>query len=264
MSNDILDIEKFRNWRPEFNDAQFVLEDDKYVCGYAVEKMSKSMFNVVNPDDIVERYGADTLRLYEMFLGPLEQSKPWDTNGIDGVNRFLKKLWGLFYKGDKLAVTEGEPSREELKAVHKLIKKVTFDIEHFSYNTSISAFMICVNELNSFKSTNKEVLSQVLIVLAPFAPHITEELWHEIGNTTSICDAQWPSYNEEYLKEDKVTYAVSFNGKARFNIEVAADTAREEVEKIALAHEGAAKWLDSKTIRKIIVVPGKIVNIVVG
>lgn len=222
------------------------------------------MFNVVNPDDIVERYGADTLRLYEMFLGPLEQSKPWDTNGIDGVNRFLKKLWGLFYKGDKLAVTEGEPSREELKAVHKLIKKVTFDIEHFSYNTSISAFMICVNELNSFKSTNKEVLSQVLIVLAPFAPHITEELWHEIGNTTSICDAQWPSYNEEYIKEDKVTYAVSFNGKARFNIEVAADTAREEVEKIALAHEGAAKWLDGKTIRKIIVVPGKIVNIVVG
>ena len=264
VSNDILDIEKFRNWRPEFNDAQFVLEDDKYVCGYAVEKMSKSMFNVVNPDDIVERYGADTLRLYEMFLGPLEQSKPWDTNGIDGVNRFLKKLWGLFYKGDKLAVTEDEPSREELKAVHKLIKKVTFDIEHFSYNTSISAFMICVNELNSFKSTNKEVLSQVLIVLAPFAPHITEELWHEIGNTTSICDAQWPSYNEEYLKEDKVTYAVSFNGKARFNIEVAADTAREEVEKIALAHEGAAKWLEGKTIRKIIVVPGKIVNIVVG
>lgn len=264
VSNDILDIEKFRNWRPEFNDAQFVLEDDKYVCGYAVEKMSKSMFNVVNPDDIVERYGADTLRLYEMFLGPLEQSKPWDTNGIDGVNRFLKKLWGLFYKGDKLAVTEGEPSREELKAVHKLIKKVTFDIEHFSYNTSISAFMICVNELNSLKSANKEVLSQVLIVLAPFAPHITEELWHEIGNTTSICDAQWPSYNEEYLKEDKVTYAVSFNGKARFNIEVAADTAREEVEKIALAHEGAAKWLDGKTIRKIIVVPGKIVNIVVG
>ncbi len=264
VSNDILDIEKFRNWRPEFNDAQFVLEDDKYVCGYAVEKMSKSMFNVVNPDDIVERYGADTLRLYEMFLGPLEQSKPWDTNGIDGVNRFLKKLWGLFYKGDKLAVTEGEPSREELKSVHKLIKKVTFDIEHFSYNTSISAFMICVNELNSLKSTNKEVLSQVLIALAPFAPHITEELWHEIGNTISICDAQWPSYNEEYLKEDKVTYAVSFNGKARFNIEVATNTDSEEVEKIALAHEGAAKWLDGKTIRKIIVVPGKIVNIVVG
>lgn len=264
VSNDILDLEQFRNWRPEFNDAEFVLEDGKYVCGYAVEKMSKSMFNVVNPDDIVERYGADTLRLYEMFLGPLEQSKPWDTNGIDGVNRFLKKLWGLFYKGDNLVVTEGEPSRDELKSLHKLIKKVSFDIEHFSFNTSISAFMICVNELNSLKSTNKEVLSQLLIVLAPFAPHITEELWHEIGNATTICDAQWPTYNEEYLKEDKVTYAVSFNGKARFNIEVAADTAREEVEKIALAHEGAAKWIDGKTIRKIIVVPNKIVNIVVG
>ncbi len=264
VSNDILDLDQFRNWRPEFNNAEFILEDGKYVCGYAVEKMSKSMFNVVNPDDIVERYGADTLRLYEMFLGPLEQSKPWDTNGIDGVNRFLKKLWGLFYKGDNLSVSEGEPSRDELKSLHKLIKKVTFDIEHFSYNTSISAFMICVNELNSLKSNNKEVLSQLLIVLAPFAPHITEELWHEIGNTTTICDAQWPAYNEEYLKEDKVTYAVSFNGKARFNIEVAADIAREEVEKIALAHEGAAKWLEGKQIRKIIVVPGKIVNIVVG
>ncbi len=264
VSNDILDLEQFRNWRPEFKDAEFVLEDGKYVCGYAVEKMSKSMFNVVNPDDIVERYGADTLRLYEMFLGPLEQSKPWDTNGIDGVNRFLKKLWGLFYKGDNLVVTESEPTRDELKSIHKLIKKVTFDIEHFSYNTSISAFMICVNELNSLKSTNKEVLSQLLIILAPFAPHITEELWHIIGNTTSICDAQWPVHNEKYLKEDKVTYAVSFNGKARFNIEVAADTAREDVEKIALAHESASKWIDGKTIRKIIVVPGKIVNIVVG
>ena len=199
-----------------------------------------------------------------MFLGPLEQSKPWDTNGIDGVNRFLKKLWGLFYKGDNLTVTEGEPTRDELKSLHKLIKKVSFDIEHFSFNTSISAFMICVNELNSLKCTNKDILSQLLVVLAQFAPHITEELWHEVGNNTTICDAQWPAFNEEYLKEDKVTYAVSFNGKARFNIEVAADTAREEVEKIALAHEGAAKWIDGKQIRKIIVVPGKIVNIVVG
>ena len=264
VSNDILDLEQFRNWRPEFNDAEFVLEDGKYVCGYAVEKMSKSMFNVVNPDDIVDRYGADTLRLYEMFLGPLEQSKPWDTNGIDGVNRFLKKLWGLFYKGDNLTVTEGKPTRDELKSLHKLIKKVSFDIEHFSFNTSISAFMICVNELNSLKCTNKDILSQLLVVLAPFAPHITEELWHEVGNNTTICDAQWPTFNEEYLKEDKVTYAVSFNGKARFNIEVAADTAREDVEKIALAHESAAKWIEGKQIRKIIVVPGKIVNIVVG
>ncbi|MBQ4344939.1 MAG: leucine--tRNA ligase [Muribaculaceae bacterium] len=264
VSNDVLDTDKFRAWRPEFNDAQFILEDGKYVCGYAVEKMSKSMFNVVNPDDIVERYGADTLRLYEMFLGPLEQSKPWDTNGIDGVNRFLKKLWGLFYKGETLVVKEEEPTREALKSIHKLIKKVTFDIENFSYNTSISAFMICVNELNSQKCSNKEVLSQLLILLAPFAPHITEELWHAIGNNDTICDAKWPVHNEEYLKEDKVTYAVSFNGKARYNIEVAADTAREEVEKLALEHESATKWIDGKTIRKIIVVPNKIVNIVVG
>ncbi len=264
VSNDILDIDRFRAWRPEFNDAEFVLEDGKYVCGYAVEKMSKSMFNVVNPDDIVERYGADTLRLYEMFLGPLEQSKPWDTNGIDGVNRFLKKLWGLFYKGDELQVEDKEPTREELKSIHKLIKKVTYDIENFSYNTSISAFMICVNELNSLKCHNKSVLSQLIIVLAPFAPHITEELWHVIGNDTTICDAQWPVHNEDYLKEDNVTYAVSFNGKARFNIEVAVDTPREEVEKIALSNEAAGKWMEGKTIRKIIVVPGKIVNIVIG
>ena len=264
VSNDILDQEKFRAWRPEFNNAEFVLEDGKYVCGYAVEKMSKSMFNVVNPDDIVERYGADTLRLYEMFLGPLEQSKPWDTNGIDGVNRFLKKLWGLFYKGDELAVEESEPTRESLKSVHKLIKKVTGDIENFSFNTSISAFMICVNELNAQKCRNKSILSQLITVLAPFAPHITEELWHVMGNDGTICDAQWPSYNEDYLKEDKVTYAVSFNGKARFNIEVAADTSREDVEKIALSNEAAAKWIGDKNIRKIIVVPGKIVNVVIG
>lgn len=264
VSNDILDLDKFRNWRPEFNDAQFVLEDGKYVCGYAVEKMSKSMFNVVNPDDIVERYGADTLRLYEMFLGPLEQSKPWDTNGIDGVNRFLKKLWGIFYKGDDMVITDGQPTADELKSLHKLIKKVTYDIENFSYNTSISAFMICVNELTSLKCNKKSILEQVLIVLAPFAPHITEELWHAIGNDTTICDAKWPVYNEEYLKESNVTYAVSFNGKARYNIEVAVDTPREEVEKLALAHENAAKWIDGKSIRKIIVVPGKIVNIVIG
>ncbi len=264
VSNDILDLDKFRNWRPEFNDAQFVLEDGKYVCGYAVEKMSKSMFNVVNPDDIVERYGADTLRLYEMFLGPLEQSKPWDTNGIDGVNRFLKKLWGIFYKGDDMVITDGQPTADELKSLHKLIKKVTYDIENFSYNTSISAFMICVNELISLKCNKKSILEQVLIVLAPFAPHITEELWHAIGNDTTICDAKWPVHNEEYLKESNVTYAVSFNGKARYNIEVAVDTPREEVEKLALEHENAAKWIDGKSIRKIIVVPGKIVNIVIG
>lgn len=265
VSNDILDIEAFRKWRPEFNDAQFILEDDgRYVCGYAVEKMSKSMFNVVNPDDIVDRYGADTLRLYEMFLGPLEQSKPWDTNGIDGVNRFLKKLWALFYKGDQWLVTDSQPTSDELKSLHKLIKKVSADIENFSFNTSISAFMICVNELTQLRCHSSAILSQLITVLAPFAPHIAEELWHRLGNDTSVCDAEWPAFNEAYLKEDKVTYAVSFNGKARFNIEVAADTPRDEVEQIALAHEGAAKWIDGKTIRKIIVVPGKIVNIVVG
>lgn len=264
VSNDILDTEKFKAWRPEFNDAEFILEDGKYVCGYAVEKMSKSMFNVVNPDDIVEKYGADTLRLYEMFLGPLEQSKPWDTNGIDGVNRFLKKLWGMFYKGDNLLVTDEAPSKESLKSLHKLIKKVTWDIENFSFNTSIAAFMICVNELSQQKCHSREVLSQLLIVLAPFAPHITEELWHVIGNDTTIVDALWPSYNEDYLKEDVVTMAVSFNGKARFNIDVAADTPRETIEKLALEHEGAAKWLEGKAVKKIIVVPGKIVNIVVG
>lgn len=264
VSNDVLDVEKFRAWRPEFNNAEFILEDGKYICGYAVEKMSKSMFNVVNPDDIVERYGADTLRLYEMFLGPLEQSKPWDTNGIDGVNRFIKKLWNLFYKGDEMTATNVEATKDELKSIHKLIKKVTGDIESFSYNTSISAFMICVNELTQLKCHSSEVLEKLLVVLAPFAPHVTEELWHALGNDSTICDAQWPAYDEKYLKEDNVTYAVSFNGKARFNIEVPVDTPREEVEKIALGHENAAKWIGDKSIRKIIVVPGKIVNVVIG
>lgn len=265
VSNDVLDLEAFKAWRPEYNDAEFILEDGKYICGYAVEKMSKSMFNVVNPDDIVERYGADTLRLYEMFLGPIEQSKPWDTNGIDGVNRFIKKLWGLFYKGDTLLVNDDIPTADNLKSLHKLIKKVTADIEAFSFNTSIAAFMICVNELTQQKCHSRDILSQLLVVLAPFAPHVAEELWHTaLGNDTSIVDAKWPEYNEEYLVEKNVTYAVSFNGKARFNMEVAADMPREEVEKTALAHEGAAKWLEGKTIRKVIVVPGKIVNIVLG
>lgn len=264
VSNDVLDIERFKNWRPEFVTAEFILEDGKYVCGYAVEKMSKSMFNVVNPDDIVDRYGADTLRLYEMFLGPLEQSKPWDTNGIDGVNRFLKKLWGLFYKGDTFLVNDDAPSKAALKAIHKLIKKVTTDIENFSYNTSISAFMICVNELTADKCHSREVLQNLIVVLAPFAPHICEQLWHDLGNESTVCDAKWPEYDESHLKEDNATYAVSFNGKTRFNMTVPADMAKDEVEKTALAHEGAAKWLEGKTVKKIIVVPGKIVNIVVA
>ena len=263
VSNDILDTEKFRAWRPEFKDAEFILEDGKYVCGYAVEKMSKSMFNVVNPDDIVDRYGADTLRLYEMFLGPVEQSKPWDTNGIDGVNRFIKRLWNLFYKGDENLVAAGEPTKEALKSIHKLIKKVTQDIENFSYNTSISAFMICVNELTQQKCHNALILEQLVILLAPFAPHVAEELWHALGHDTTVCDAAWPKYNEEYLKEDSVKYTVSVNGKPRFNIEVAAGTPSDEVEKSALSNEAAAKWIEGKTIRKVIVVPNKIVNIVV-
>ncbi|MCM1036100.1 MAG: leucine--tRNA ligase [Bacteroides sp.] len=262
---DVLDTEGFRRWRPDFATAEFVLEDGgRYVCGYAVEKMSKSMFNVVNPDDIVERYGADTLRLYEMFLGPLEQSKPWDTNGIDGVNRFLKKLWGLYYKGDTCLVDDSEPTAENLKTLHTLIKKVTADIEVFSYNTSVSAFMICVNELTRQQCRSRAVLAELLVVLAPFAPHIAEELWHSaIGRDTTICDATWPAWDEKYLHESEVTMAVSFNGKARYNITVAADAPRDDVERVALAHEGAARWLDGKTPRKIIVVPGKIVNIVV-
>ena len=264
VSNDILDIEAFKNWRPEYNDAEFVLEDGKYICGWAVEKMSKSMFNVVNPDMIVEKYGADTLRLYEMFLGPLEQSKPWDTNGIDGVHRFLKKLWGLFFGNtDTLQITDVEPTADELKSLHKLIKKVTYDIEHFSYNTSISAFMICVNELSSLKCNKRAILEQLIVLLAPFAPHTAEELWHTCGHNTTVCDAEWPVYNEEYLKENSLTYAISFNGKARFSMELPADMPREEIEKAALAHENSAKWMEGKTPKKIIVVPGKIVNIVI-
>ena len=265
VSNDILDVEAFKNWRPEYNTAEFILEDGKYVCGWAVEKMSKSMFNVVNPDVIVEKYGADTLRLYEMFLGPIEQSKPWDTNGIDGVHRFLKKFWGLFYgTADSLQVSDDEPKAEELKSLHKLIKKVTYDIEHFSYNTSISAFMICVNELSSLKCNKRAILEPLVILLAPFAPHIAEELWHELGHDTTVCDAQWPVCNEAYLVENTAVYAISFNGKVRFNLELPADMPKEEVEKTALNHENSAKWLEGKSVKKIIVVPKKIVNIVVN
>ena len=265
VSNDILDLEAFRAWRPEYRDAEFILEDGKYVCGSAVEKMSKSMFNVVNPDVIVERYGADTLRLYEMFLGPIEQSKPWDTNGIDGVHRFLKKFWALFYgNGDTLRVTDGTPTADELKSLHKLIKKVTFDIEHFSYNTSISAFMICVNELTTLKCDKRAILDPLVILLAPFAPHVAEELWHQLGHDTTVCDAPWPTYDEEYLKEKSVVYAISFNGKTRYNLELPADITKDEAEKSVLANERSAKWLEGKTVRKVVFVPGKIVNIVVG
>ena len=263
VQNDVLDIEAFRNWRPEYADAEFVLEDGKYVCGWAVEKMSKSMYNVVNPDLIVEKYGADTLRIYEMFLGPINQSKPWDSNGIDGSFRFLRRFWNLFFSGEELSVTDVAPGKDNLKTLHKLIKKVTEDIEVFSYNTSVPAFMVATTELAQQKCRSREVLETALILLAPFAPHICEELWHLLGNEGTVFDAAWPQYDEQYLKEDTLTLPVSFSGKTRYTIEVAADATNEEVEKIALSHDSAPKYLEGKQIVKIIVVPKRIVNIVV-
>ena len=264
VSADVLDVEAFKAWRPEYNNAEFVLNDEgKYVCGWAVEKMSKSMFNVVNPDMIVEKFGADTLRLYEMFLGPVEQSKPWDTNGIDGCHRFLKKLWKFMTNEDgTINATDGAASKEELKALHTLIKKVTADIEVFSYNTSIAAFMVCLNELTKLKSTSREVKEALTILLAPFCPHLAEELWHLLGKNTTVCDAPWPAFNEDYLKEDSVKMMVAFNGKARFQLEFPADVTKEDAEKTALANPQSAKWMEGFTVAKVIVVPGKMINIV--
>ena len=265
VSADVLDIEAFKAWRPEYANAEFVLEDGKYICGWAVEKMSKSMFNVVNPDMIVEKYGADTLRLYEMFLGPVEASKPWDTNGIDGCFRFLKKFWALFYENrtDEFLPSDAEPTADNLKSLHKLIKKVTEDIEHFSYNTSISAFMIAVGELAQQKCRSKQVLEQLVVLIAPFAPHIAEELWHALGNTTTVCDAQWPVFNPQYLVESEVQLTVSFNGKARFQKKFAADATNDEIQAAVLADDQSKKYLDGKTVVKVIVVPKKIVNVVI-
>ena len=264
VSNDILDIERFKAWSPDYADAEFILEDGKYICGWAVEKMSKSMYNVVNPDDIVEKYGADTLRLYEMFLGPIEQSKPWDTNGIDGVHRFLKKFWGLYSEGESFAVTDGEPTAEELKTLHKTIKKITWDIENFSFNTSVSAFMICTNELGAAKCNKRAVLEPLAVLIAPFAPHMAEELWqHALGHTTSVCDAAWPVCEEKYLVENTVKYPVSFNGKVRFTMELAAGLTKEEIEAAVRGAEQTQKQLDGKEPKKVIVVPGKIVNFVI-
>ena len=277
VSNDILDIEAFKAWNPEYKNAEFIFEDgtkggqastgSHYKCGWAIEKMSKSMFNVVNPDMIVEKYGADTLRLYEMFLGPVEQSKPWDTNGIDGCHRFLKKLWKLFtpednYWQDK-SHWDGEPTADELKSVHKLIKKVSQDIEQFSYNTSISAFMICTNELTQLKCRNRTLLSQVVVLLAPFAPHIAEELWEMLGHEGSVCDAQWPQWDEKYLVESEMQLTISFNGKARFQMLFPADADNGQIEKAALADERSLKYLERKQVVKVIIVPKRIVNIVV-
>ena len=264
VSADVLDLEAFKAWRPEYNDAEFVLENGKYVCGWAIEKMSKSMFNVVNPDMIVERYGADTLRLYEMFLGPVEQSKPWDTNGIDGCHRFLKKFWNLCSSVccDHIA-TNGTASKEELKALHKLIKKVSQDIEVFSYNTSISAFMICVNELSQLKCKNRDVMRTLAVLIAPFAPHIAEELWEMLGGKGSVCDVQWPAWNEEYLVENTVRLGVAFNGKTRFDMEFAADADNQTIQAAVLADERAQKYIDGKQVMKVIIVPKRMVNLVI-
>ncbi len=265
VHGDVLDTEAFKAWRPEYNDAEFILEDGKYVCGWAIEKMSKSMFNVVNPDMIVEKYGADTLRLYEMFLGPVEQSKPWDTNGIDGCHRFLKKFWALFYdqRTGEFLPDRSEPTPEQYKSVHKLIKKVTQDIEQFSYNTSISAFMICVNELHQLKCHNEALLTDVVGLIAPFAPHIAEELWHALGNSGSIFDACWPEYNEKYLVESTVQMGIAFNGKRRFEMQFAADADNAAVEQAVMADPRTAKYTDGKQIVKVIIVPKRMVNVVV-
>ena len=265
VSADVLDIDAFKAWRPEYQNAEFILEDGKYVCGWAVEKMSKSMFNVVNPDMIVEKYGADTLRLYEMFLGPVEASKPWDTNGIDGCFRFLKKFWNLFYENrtDTFLPCDEKPSAESLKSLHKLIKKVIEDIEKFSYNTSISAFMIAVGELQQQKCRSKEVLEQLVVLIAPFAPHIAEELWHTLGHTTTVCDAAWPAFDEKYLVESEMQLTISFNGKARFQKKFPADATNDAIQAAVLEDEQSQKYIGDKKVVKVIVVPKKIVNVVV-
>lgn len=264
VHNDVLDLDAFKAWRPEYADAEFILEDGKYVCGWAVEKMSKSMYNVVNPDYIVETYGADTLRLYEMFLGPINQSKPWDSNGIDGCFRFLRKCWNLFFdKNGEWAVKDEAATKDNLKSLHKLIKKVTEDIETFSYNTAIPAFMIATGELAQQKCVSREVLEKLVVLLAPFAPHVAEELWEKLGHTTTVCDAEWPIFDESHLKEDSVTLSVSFNGKTRFTLDFPADASADAIREATLASEQAQKYLEGKNVVKVIVVPGRIVNIVI-
>ena len=265
VDGDILDMEAFKKWRPEYADAEFILEDGKYYCGHVVEKMSKSKYNVQNPDDLIERYGADTLRLYEMFLGPLEQDKPWDTKGIEGVYRFLKKLWRLFFdEDDRLIVSNEKASAAELKVLHKTIKKIQHDIEQFSFNTGVSAFMICTNELSDLNCHKKEILEPLTVLLSPYAPHIAEELWHQLGNTETVNDAVFPQWEEKYLVESTFTYPVSFNGKTRFKLELPVDLNKEDIEKAALDAPEAQKWIEGKTVRKVIVVPKRIINVVVS
>ena len=261
VDNDVLDVERFRQWRPEFADARFELEDGKYVCGWEVEKMSKSMYNVQNPDDLVARYGADTLRLYEMFLGPVEQAKPWDTNGIEGVFRFLKKFWKLYDNGLAGQTSQNGPTKEALKVLHQTIKKITDDIERFSFNTSVSTFMICTNQLGDLKCTSRDVLEPLTVLIAPFAPHIAEELWHQLGHDTSVFDAQWPQYDPQYLVEDTVKYPVQFNGKMRFTIDLPADCTQADALEAVRQTPDAAKWFTGEP-KKVIFVPKKIINIV--
>jgi leucyl-tRNA synthetase len=264
VDGDSLNLEGFKKWRADFADAEFILEKGKYICGAEVEKMSKSKHNVVNPDDIVSNYGADTLRMYEMFLGPLELSKPWNTNGIDGVFKFLRRFWNLFHDTTgNFTVSLEEPSRQELKVLHKTIKKVEKDIDNFSFNTSVSEFMICANELSAMKCNKRSILEPLVITLSPFAPHVAEELWEKLGHTESIVKAQFPIYNEEYLKENSFEYPISINGKVRTKMEFASDTPKEDIEKLVLASEALAKWTEGKTPKKVIVVPGKIVNVVI-
>ena len=262
VHGDRLDLEAFKAWRPEFADAEFELENGEYICGWAVEKMSKSMYNVVNPDEICETYGADTLRLYEMFLGPVEQSKPWDTKGIDGVHRFLKKFWRLFFDRDTLLVTDAKPSAAELKALHTLIGKEQEDIESFSYNTNISAFMIAVNTLTDLKTTSREILEPLVVLLAPFAPHMAEELWEALGHSDSVTKAAFPEFNPALIVEDSVKYPVSFNGKMRFTVDLPKSASPAEVEAAVKALPDTARYVGDQTIVKVIVVPGRIVNIV--
>ncbi|MFP4447527.1 MAG: leucine--tRNA ligase [Bacteroidales bacterium] len=264
VDNDVLDIEAFRKWNPEFKDAKFILEEGKYICGTAVEKMSKSLYNVVNPDDIIENYGADTLRMYEMFLGPIEMSKPWDTNGIDGIYKFLRKFWRLFHdQNGQFALDEDKPGDEELKILHKTIKKVKEDIENLSFNTAISAMMIAVNDLSSMNCNKRDILEPMILLIAPFAPHVAEELWHRAGYDEFVVEQSFPGYNEEYLKESSVKYPVSFNGKVRYTLELPADINKEKVEGIVKNHENSQKWLKGQEPKKIIFVPNKIINVVV-
>ncbi len=265
VDNDVLDVEAFRDWRPEFKDAEFILEDGKYICGWEVEKMSKSKHNVVNPDELMEQYGADTFRLYEMFLGPLENHKPWDTNGIEGVYRFIKKLWRLFFdENGNWIVTDEIPNDQELKVLHQTIKKIRNDIERFSFNTAVSQFMICVNELTDLKCHKKQVLENLTILISSYAPHIAEELWNRLGHSTSVTYAAFPEFNEEYVKENSFEYPVSFNGKMRFKIKLPVDMSKEEVEKRVMKEEKTKKYIGDKQVRKVIVVPKRIINIVIG